>query len=413
MRSILFMYKLQTKPTQQRLFHILFAILIVFLFSVPIIASENPVKPPAYQPPASINQETGADFGTEPCPTTGHICIVDRQWTIREIEDKLQGKTYAIWTNGNQMTFAVHVKAEEVIVLYGVQEYLSRIGSSDYWVLTVWIRNLDQAMITHVFRARIGNMAYMMPETYGVWRGENAPPEVESSFPLKGRIQEYDLKSKAMNEKRAVTVYFPPDYSLNNRYPVIYMADGQSVRGFAQVLEPLILRGYVLPMLLVGVHSAPYRSGRDLRLDEYLIKWTNDPVRYHAHEHFFTETVRLWAESTLGAGTVPSMRAIMGYSNGADFAATTSLRKPEIYGAVMVFSAGFVPDMRFDEELSARYFLNAGTLETGFYNSTSLFARMLSAIGVPATFRPRVAGHDFTMWQEEFVHAAKWFYGLE
>lgn len=51
-----------------------------------------------------------------------------------------------------------------------------------------------------------------------------------------------------------MTVYRPPAPA--GPLPGCVLADGQSARGFAQILEPAILAGAAPPVVLVGVHNA-------------------------------------------------------------------------------------------------------------------------------------------------------------
>ena len=175
------------------------------------------------------------------------------------------------------------------------------------------------------------------------------------------------------------------------------MTDGDQLAefGFPHVVEPLIERGLIPPTILVAVHAAPFKLTHDRRAEEY-VPGINAAV-YSAHEQFFTETVRAWAEKELNASRDPSQRALMGYSRGAVFAGNTGIRKPEIYGQVMMFSPAEAPRIDEKSEIQARYYLLAGTLEEYFYKATeSSFvqgcigrgSRSSSTAALPATLQP-------------------------
>ncbi|HUR97733.1 MAG TPA: alpha/beta hydrolase-fold protein [Pyrinomonadaceae bacterium] len=85
------------------------------------------------------------------------------------------------------------------------------------------------------------------------------------------------FKSNHIGPSRKVFVYLPPGYGLDpeQRYPVIYMHDGQNLfdpeEAFGGVpwavdetAQKLIFSGMVSPLIIVGVHN-----GGEARIDEY------------------------------------------------------------------------------------------------------------------------------------------------
>jgi enterochelin esterase-like enzyme len=193
------------------------------------------------------------------------------------------------------------------------------------------------------------------------------------------------------------------------------MADGQSVPEFAAILEPLITNGRLPSILLVGVDSPGGSFSNpleDRRAQEYLPSDNFNPARFAAHEGFFIDEVRTWAERELAAPTDRQQRAIFGFSNGGVFAAAMGIRHPDIYGHTLAFSLGIEPG-RVTEVMkgASEFYLVAGTLEEGFHSTTEEFAQMLELQGVTYVFRERVCGHDHIMWQEEFPAAVEWAFG--
>ena len=186
------------------------------------------------------------------------------------------------------------------------------------------------------------------------------------------------------------------------------LMDGQSARGFAQVLEPAILAGAVPPVLLVGVHNAtdPARPWPDRRTQEYLPRHSRR--RFDAHLRFVTGEVIPWAASQAGAADGPWVAA--GFSNGAAWAIAAAQRRPDVFSAVAGFSAGVVP-VRLSHEArmaGVRHYLAAGTLESGFRQATRQWSERLQRAGLPCRHTEWVGGHDSFWWDQQLPAALAW-----
>jgi hypothetical protein len=83
-----------------------------------------------------------------------------------------------------------------------------------------------------------------------VWRGPRAPAAAAAAGQLIGTVDEHTLDGAALGAPRQVTVYRPPQAT--GPLPGCVLADGQSARGFAQILEPAILAGDVRHYLAAG-----------------------------------------------------------------------------------------------------------------------------------------------------------------
>ena len=108
-------------------------------------------------------------------------------------------------------------------------------------------------------------------------------------------------------------------------------------------------------------------------------------------------------------------RAVLGFSNGGHFAVEMGRRHPELFGYVFGFSCGSRDNQPFEiagtPQAQPRYYLAAGTWETGFHKAASNLTKELTRQGIPVEFSSRVAGHDPQMWNEELVAAALWAFG--
>jgi enterochelin esterase-like enzyme len=328
---------------------------------------------------------------------------------LLEEAENLVGGEWLLIIEGEDMTFLYRAQRDDsdiVRLCCGIQELMVLLDEdSSLWGLSYHVPRLDEAIIGYGFWEQKNNKIVAYTE-YQHWRGENAPVAPPYPLILQGRVQDMIFESSSLGENRGITVYYPPNYSINQTYPVIYLADGVSVWEFAGRVEQLILDGDVAPMLLVGVHSGIYRA------EEYLPAWRS--ARFAQHEIFFTQEVRLWAEEALGASTEASQRAVYGHSNGGVFAAAMALRHPDIYGIAFPFSAGMNPIDSFPEaeiDPDLRLYFTAGTLESGFFNNTRQLSEIFAEAGAEAIFSERVAGHESYMWGEELYHAVKWAFG--
>jgi predicted esterase len=277
------------------------------------------------------------------------------------------------------------------------------------WALEVHIPDLDQAVISYAFVPyHDGQASESDMNATAVWRGADASPPAERAATLQGQIERVPFASAALGETRMLTVYTPPGYAAGQRYPVIYMADGDHLPEFAPYLEPLIVNGTLPPSLLIGAASGGRSaSGADLRAQEYLP--TFNPERFSLHEQFFTDELRQWAEATYGAVTERDQRAVFGYSNGGVFAAAMGYRHPDLYGHILAFSLGVSPgELSDDGGALPDFYFTAGTLEGQFLGNTASAYGDVRRAGAEAVFNRRVAGHDLILWQEAFPGAVVW-----
>lgn len=317
-----------------------------------------------------------------------------------------------IWADGQRLTVIYQGEAATVELCCGLQEPLERLPGSDVWVLRRTVPDLHKAVFSYSFVVD-GDFD---TEPTEVWRGPDAPEAPRradlGTITLRGTVSQSSLRSRWLDEYRSVSVYLPPNADeVGVKLPVLYMADGESAGVFAGVLEPLILSGRLPPIVIVGVHSpSPPTSGEapDLRAQEYIP--SSNPERFRQHERFVLREVIPWAEANLPVSAARQDRAVFGFSNGGVFAAAMGLRHPDVFAHVLAFSLGVTPGP-VKGNLTSDFYLVAGTLEEGFFGTTRDLAAALEEKGVNATFRPRVAGHDFVMWEEELPGAVAWDFG--
>jgi enterochelin esterase-like enzyme len=276
------------------------------------------------------------------------------------------------------------------------------------------VRRLDEAVITvMIIGLGAADLPFGRPVTDTMtWRGARAPAEhanSEGPIGLAGEVRPHTIESVPLRGPREVTVYVPPGAS--GPLPGCVLADGESVPGFARVLEPAIAAGAAPPVVLVGVHNAGGHADRsDLRAQEYLPR--HRPRRFAAHLSFVTDEVIPWAAASLPVDVDPSGPSgrwlAGGFSNGAAWAIAAAQRRPEVFGGVAAFSAGVVPRRVAGASRDVRHYLAAGILEEGFRQSTRQWATRLQRAGVPCTHHEWPGGHDPFWWQQTLPNALAW-----
>lgn len=330
--------------------------------------------------------------------------------------DRRNKENAPVWADGDRATFFYRGPADKVDVLFGGDfKSLHRVGDSDVWTLSVDLPELQKAAFSYRFLpVRNGEPVKEQTGEMPIWRGPKAPTAAPEQARLKGNLQQVSIESEALGGPRRITVYLPPGHDPHKPCPIIYAADGESIRSFLRVLEPLIEAKRIPPIALIGVHSGGvpdytnYDVKKDFRAQEYFPGI--DPKRFAAHEKFFCAEVPAWARKQFGVSETRGDRFIAGSSNGGRFAVEMGLRHPDLFGHVFAFS---VPgNGQFDLPKADRalpsFYLCAGTWEKRFHDCTAGLADRLNQRKVSVHFSSRVGGHDMAIWKDEFAAAVLW-----
>ena len=223
-------------------------------------------------------------------------------------------------------------------------------------------------------------------------------------------VADYAVRSSNLGDSRLVSVFLPPAHVPQQRYPVLFTTDGQSLRAFAGDLERAMNLGSTPPVVLVGVHSHP-----DDRNREYLAGM--DPRRFEAHESFFTDEVYRWAHECFTLEPTRTSCGVFGVSCGAAFALSVAARHPEEFGNAIAFSvAGLAPGINvsdYEQCTASRFYLSAGAREMSFRERTQAIAAALKERGIANKYTERTAGHDLGFWTAELPEAIRWCYASD
>jgi len=338
-------------------------------------------------------------------PANTSVCRERRTFTADEVRRRIAADQI-VTRDGNTLTFVHEAEAEAVELSGGLQYPMARIDGTDLWHVTLRVPRLDEALVSYVF-IPIGIENPPTRFTSRIWRGPSAPPEPAKPKALANGMRKHVIASKHLGESRAIHIYDPPgDTPLAG---VVYAGDGGGIEPMAKIIEPLILAGELPRVLLVGLESAPSSEGRGA---EYLVGFEDGDKRFLAYEQFFLDEVRPWIERAYKLPNDRMARTTFGFSNSAAWAMQMALRNPAVIGRVLAFSpAGRKPGLDAQPCPAPSFYLVSGTLEESFNKIAACWAEVFDANGIASVKRDVVAGHDYTMWTEQFPNAVRWAFG--
>jgi len=198
---------------------------------------------------------------------------------------------------------------------------------------------------------------------------------------------------------RQVTVYVPP----HPPEAIVFASDGQRISQWGRLLE----EAKVPSTMIVGVHGL---TDETQRLHEYSPGF--HPERFEAHEKFFVEDVRRWAESRFGVALPAERTAVFGVSAGGELALALGLRHPHVYGAVLCASpgGGYKPPSVLPSPLPRTYLIG-GTQEPFFLENARNWAEALRNAKADIVMHERDGEHGGAFWREEFPLMVAWAFG--
>ena len=202
---------------------------------------------------------------------------------------------------------------------------------------------------------------------------------------------------------RQVTAYVPPA----RPEAIVFAGDGQLITSWGGVLETPGLPS----TMIVGAHRL---DDETLRLHEYspgesTAAFAFDHERFAAHETFFVEDVRRWAQSRFGVALPVERTGVFGVSASGELALAMGLRHPDVYGAVFCASpgAGYRPPAVMPNSLP-RVYLVAGTREPFFRQNAVRWADALRDAGADVVMAERDGSHGDAFWRDEFPLMVQW-----
>jgi enterochelin esterase-like enzyme len=273
---------------------------------------------------------------------------------------------------------------------------LTRIGDSELWVLSVRVIGLDRAVLDLQISPPSPNLA--------AYYGEHVHQPVPAAK-LLGRLVRETLASGALGEQRHLTIYLPPGHDPAERYPVVYLADGDVLPAYAGTIEAAIVSGRIRPVIVAGL--APGMSDPGMRAREYLVG--RSTPRFRDQMRFVFDEAMPFVEARFGASSRPQERMLAGFSDGAAWALATGLRHRDRIGTIAALSLGWIQaadGVASDDR--PRLYLAAGMLEPDFYRVTAQAARRAQGSSAPLRYETFLSGHVLVAWQTMLVDALAW-----
>lgn len=210
-----------------------------------------------------------------------------------------------------------------------------------------------------------------------------APPSAAGrAHTLTGDIRTHErFHSKYLEHDRTVVVYLPPAYDANvaDRFPVLYLHDGQNVfdaaTSFAgewhvdETAQALITVGDIEPIIVVGV----YNTGEH-RINEYtptLLRDIGSGGRADAYGGMLVKELKPFIDATYKTRPDVANTAIGGSSLGGLLTMHVGIRHPATFSKLAALSPSVWWDDRvilkeveaLPKKLPQRIWLDAGTRE--------------------------------------------------
>ena len=338
------------------------------------------------------------------------VCRVQKAFAPTAVLDRLHGRDFAWWIEGDTLNMVARGSAAP-FVCCSVQLHLSPLaGPPGLWAEAVHLPRLQEAVL------ELGVLHGRPDDTLEVWRGPHAPPAPPALDPPPAWLHRLTVSSRALGESRIVYVYAPP--RRRAPYPVIYMADGQSVPDYARIVHGLAAAGLAKEVVLIGLEPGaagmkPGSGAEDqARKQEYLFDFPDGADRFARHERFLLDEVMPMAERDYGASADPRLRAVLGYSNGGAWALEMGARHPATFAGVVALSSGWTKALPLLETASAgRVYLGYGLYEAGQGRDPAREAAAVLSKRVDSLrLEVRVAGHSDRAFADQFGEALPWLF---
>jgi len=287
----------------------------------------------------------------------------------------------------------------------------------------------------HNRAVQVGEADVAVRLTVAAWADQiTAPPPHHT---LTGNVVVIEaFPAPELGGTRRLWLYLPPGYEASEqRYPVLYMQDGQNIFDVAtsfagewevdESLDTLVREGRLPGLIVVGIDNAG-----EARLDEYspwLDRQLGKGGRGNAYVAFLVDTLKPHVDRTWRTLPDAAHTGVAGSSMGGLIALVAGLRHPEVFGRIGAFSPtfGFASRMpiRFVRAARAgvpqRIYLDMGAEETGhpahdreLVDLTRAAAAALTDGGFEVRLVVDAHGrHHESSWAARFPEAATWLFG--
>lgn len=236
-----------------------------------------------------------------------------------------------------------------------------------------------------------------------------------------------------LKRERKISVYLPPNYKVSNeRYPVLYILDGQNVfdesKSYSGEWEVDETLNRIYEETGFGLIVVAIDHGGDKRLNEYSA-WDNEKYGKGEGEDllkFLTQTLKPKIDGAFRTNIDAPSTAIMGSSLGGLFAHYAAFKAPDVYGKAGVFSPSFwysescyefTKKANSDMSNSRIYYLIGDKEGKDVVSNMTKMIQLIKSNGFPEeNVVERIVPngtHSETLWKAEFEQAIEWLFNIK
>lgn len=212
---------------------------------------------------------------------------------------------------------------------------------------------------------------------------------------LSADIETVTLNDTIAGIERRVHVYAPRQMN-GAPVPVLILPDGQAIRQYARIVQDLIDRELVPPLLIVAIEA---------RMDTPFAR-SNDYVPHPDTDHhrdyltFFEDAFIAWIEARYRGQVTRDGWLIFGASASATFALTASRTSSPIDHIIAASPAASEADIFRDPPVrEVAFHISAGLYEEEFQRAATRYSEQLRAQGAPVHRYCYYSGHDLFTWE--------------
>ncbi|MDD2197385.1 MAG: alpha/beta hydrolase-fold protein [Bacteroidales bacterium] len=263
------------------------------------------------------------------------------------------------------------------------------------------------------------------------WRDRLLPKQLVSTASSNVFFTPTSIEIPQLNRRRTVRVYFPPNYSSSQGFPVIYMFDGQNAFDKSTAFSNEWRIDETLDSLhhtrAFGAIVVAIYHGEDERINEYT-PWPNqEKIGGDGPKmaKFIVKNLKPYIDKHYRTLPDADNTMIIGSSLGGLMALYTALEYPSVFSKVGVFS----PSLWWSDEIFKQiekhkkknyqkiYLLAGGQEDNKMASNLKKAKRMLKETGFSDDNELMLkicedGRHSEWFWAREFPHAVRWLFGF-
>lgn len=226
-----------------------------------------------------------------------------------------------------------------------------------------------------------------------------------------GKVELVEYDSKATGGKRKMTVWTPPGYTKDHKYPVFYLLHGAGddetgwrIKGSADViLDNLFADKKIVPMIVVMPNGFARPAGA---------KADDKGARTGAFEADLLKDIIPTIEARYSVKAEREQRALAGLSMGAGQSLTVGLKNLDTFAWIGAFSGGtrgpvsaLIPDPEAASKKLRLLWISCGDTDR-VIDSAKKFHAELDEKKIPHIWHVDSGGHTWSVWKNDLYLVA-------